>query len=152
MAGWRHKEARQSVGRKFHAGEFCQILGQRLQCQMATVSLGHWRLGTPVLGITVSLILDIPAFGHMLPAYAKCESTMSVERRVKLFRNGRNQAVRIPREFELPGEDAIIRKEGERLIIEVSPPKSLLAVLASLSSLNEDFPSIADPVPNPVDL
>jgi hypothetical protein len=26
-------------------------------------------------------------------------------RRVKLFRNGRNQAVRIPREFELPGED-----------------------------------------------
>jgi antitoxin VapB len=77
---------------------------------------------------------------------------MSVERRVKLFRNGRNQAVRIPREFELPGEDAIIRKEGERLIIEVSPPKSLLAVLARLSSLNEDFPSIADPIPNLVDL
>jgi antitoxin VapB len=77
---------------------------------------------------------------------------MSVERRVKLFRNGRNQAVRIPREFELPGEDAVMRKEGERLIIEVSPPKTLLAVLASLSSLDEDFPSIEDPVPNPVDL
>jgi antitoxin VapB len=77
---------------------------------------------------------------------------MSVERRVKLFRNGRNQAVRIPREFELPGEDAIIRKEGERLIIEVSPPNSLLGVLASLSSLNEDFPPIEDPLPNSVDL
>jgi antitoxin VapB len=77
---------------------------------------------------------------------------MSVERRVKLFRNGRNQAVRIPREFELPGEDAIIRKEGERLIIEVSPPKSLLGVLASLSSLNEDFPPIEDHLPNSVDL
>ena len=88
----------------------------------------------------------------MLPAYAKCESAMSVERHVKLFRNGRNQAVRIPREFELPGEDAVIRKEGDRLIIEVSPPRSLLAVLASLSSLSEDFPSIADPVPDPVDL
>ena len=59
---------------------------------------------------------------------------------------------RIPREFELPGEDAIIRKEGDRLIIEVSPSRSLLAVLASLSSLSEDFPSIADPVPDPVDL
>jgi antitoxin VapB len=59
---------------------------------------------------------------------------MSLERHVKLFRNGRNQAVRIPREFELPGEDAIIRKEGDRLIIGVSPPRSLLAVLASLSS------------------
>jgi antitoxin VapB len=77
-------------------------------------------------------------------AYAKCESAMSVERRVKLFRNGRNQAVRIPREFQLPGEDAIMHKEGERLIIEAYPPKSLLAVLASLSFLNEDSPSISD--------
>lgn len=47
---------------------------------------------------------------------------MSNERHVKLFKNGRNQAVRIPREFELPGEDAIMRKEGEKLIIEVAPP------------------------------
>jgi antitoxin VapB len=77
---------------------------------------------------------------------------MSVERHVKLFRNGRNQAVRIPREFELPGEDAIMRKEGDRLIIEVSPAKSLLAVLAGLSSLSEGFPSIADPGPDSVDL
>ncbi len=33
------------------------------------------------------------------------------ERHVRLFRNGRNQAVRIPREFELEGEEAIMRKE-----------------------------------------
>jgi antitoxin VapB len=74
------------------------------------------------------------------------------ERRVKLFKNGRNQAVRIPREFELPGEDAIMRKEGDRLIIEALDPKSLLAVLATLPSLEEDFPSIADLPPAPVDL
>ena len=43
---------------------------------------------------------------------------MSVERKVSLFRNGRNQAVRIPREFELPGEEAVMRKEGARLILE----------------------------------
>ena len=66
------------------------------------------------------------------------------ERHVKLFRNGRNQAVRIPREFELPGEDAIIRKEGQRLIIEPVPPKSLLAVLESLPTLDEDFSPIED--------
>ena len=77
---------------------------------------------------------------------------MSIERRVKLFKNGRNQAVRIPREFELPGEDAIMRKEGEKLIIEVAPPKSLLAILAALSPLDEDFPPIHDPIPDPVDL
>lgn len=46
---------------------------------------------------------------------------MGAERHVKLFRNGRNQAVRIPREFELPGEDAIMRKEGDRLVIELPP-------------------------------
>ena len=69
---------------------------------------------------------------------------MTPERHVKLFKNGRNQAVRIPREFELPGEDAIIRKEGKQLIIEVAPYKSLLAVLATLQPLDEDFPSIED--------
>jgi len=35
---------------------------------------------------------------------------MFPERHVKLFKNGRNQAVRISR--ELPGEDAIMRKEA----------------------------------------
>jgi antitoxin VapB len=74
------------------------------------------------------------------------------ERHVKLFKNGRNQAVRIPREFELPGEDAIMRKEGERLIIEPTPPKSLLALLSTLAPLDEDFPSVPDPVPESVEL
>jgi antitoxin VapB len=73
------------------------------------------------------------------------------ERHVKLFRNGRNQAVRIPREFELPGDDAIMRKEGQRLIIEPVPPKSLLAVLESLPTLEEDFPPIEDEPASPAD-
>ena len=76
---------------------------------------------------------------------------MKIERHVKLFKNGRNQAVRIPREFELPGEDAIMRKEGGKLIIEPAPPKSLLAILATLSPLDEEFPPIEDPVPRQVD-
>jgi antitoxin VapB len=73
-------------------------------------------------------------------------------RHVKLFKNGRNQAVRIPREFELPGDDAIIRKEGQRLIIEAAPPRSLLAVLATLQTLPEDFPPIKDHSAEPVDI
>jgi len=74
------------------------------------------------------------------------------ERRVRVFKNGRNQPVRIPREFEPPGEDAIIRKEGSGLIIEPAPPKSLLALLATLAALSEDFPPIRDLPPDPVDL
>jgi antitoxin VapB len=75
-----------------------------------------------------------------------------IERHVRVFKNGRNQAVRIPREFALPGEDAIMRKEGSRLIIEPAPPRSLLALLATLAPLSEDFPPIPDPPPDPVDL
>ncbi len=77
---------------------------------------------------------------------------MLPERHVKLFRNGRNQAVRIPREFELPGEDAVMRKDGDRLIIEPAAPKSLLALLATLAPLDEEFPPIPDAAPDPVAL
>ncbi len=55
---------------------------------------------------------------------------------MKLFRNGRNQAVRIPREFELPGNDAIM----------------LLAVLDKLSPIQEKVPIIAELATEPVDL
>jgi len=74
------------------------------------------------------------------------------ERHVRLFRNGRNQAVRIPREFELPGSDAIMRKEGERLIIEVAPPESLLSVLDRLSPIDEQFPPIVELTTDKVNL
>jgi antitoxin VapB len=77
---------------------------------------------------------------------------MSALRHVKLFRNGRNQAVRIPREFELSGEDAVIRKEGDRLVIEPAPPRSLLAVLAALEPIDETFPPIEELPHTPVEL
>jgi antitoxin VapB len=64
------------------------------------------------------------------------------ERHVRLFRNGRNQAVRIPREFELEGDEAILRKEGDRLIIEPIRKGRLLALLASLEPLKETFPDV----------
>ena len=76
---------------------------------------------------------------------------MFQERRVRLFKNGRNQAVRIPRGFELPGKNAVMRKEGEKLIVEPVQPKSLLAVLATLSPLDEAFPEIADPHPRAIE-
>ncbi len=75
---------------------------------------------------------------------------MSGERHIKIFRNGRNQAVRIPREFELAGEDALMRKESKRLIVEPMPPQSLLALLDTLAPLDEEFPPIEDAPPEPV--
>lgn len=80
---------------------------------------------------------------------------MGAERHVKLFKNGRSQAVRIPREFELPGDEAIMRKEGERLVIEPvrkAGVRALLATLATLSPIDEEWPEIDDPPAEPVDL
>ena len=77
-----------------------------------------------------------------------------MERRVSLFRNGRNQAVRIPREFELPGTEARMRKDGDQLIIESVAPRSLVDALRGLPPL--DPADRIDPVEplalDPVDL
>jgi antitoxin VapB len=78
-------------------------------------------------------------------------------RRVRLFKNGRSQAVRIPREWELPGSEAVIRKDGDRLIVSPAPKKSLLAALRQLGPLPEKdrMPPIEDFPPEaiePVDL
>lgn len=71
-------------------------------------------------------------------------------RHVRLFRNGRNQAVRIPRDMELPGEEAIMYRQGDRLIIEPVAPASLLELLATWEPLDEEFPEIEDLPPDPV--
>jgi len=72
-------------------------------------------------------------------------------RRVKLFQNGRNQAVRIPREFELPGEDALMRKDGQRLIIEPIASRSLVALLKTLSPFDDDLAPITELPTKPID-
>jgi antitoxin VapB len=69
---------------------------------------------------------------------------MSSRRRVKLFRIGGDQAVCIPRGLELPGDEVIMRKDGERLIIEPAPRRSLLALLASLEPIEDEFPEIEE--------
>lgn len=54
---------------------------------------------------------------------------MSERRRVQLFRHGRNQAVRIPVEFELPGNEATMHRDGERLMIEPVRKRGLISIL-----------------------
>lgn len=70
------------------------------------------------------------------------EANPLAERRVRLFRNGRSQAVRIPRAFELPGSEAVLRREGDRLVIEPVRPVGLLATLATLKPLAVEFPDV----------
>jgi antitoxin VapB len=74
---------------------------------------------------------------------------MSEQRHVRLFRNGRNQAVRIPVEFELPGDEAIMHRDGDRLVIVPVRKRGLVALLKTMRPLDGNFPAIADPVPPP---
>lgn len=69
-------------------------------------------------------------------------------REVKLFRNNRSQAVRIPADFEMPGDRVMIHRDGDRLILEPVRRRSLLAVLADLEPLGpeDQFPDIDDTV------
>lgn len=78
--------------------------------------------------------------------------TRAESRHVRIFRNGRNQAIRIPRELELPGNEAIVRKEGECLIIEPVKAVPLRDLLAQWAPLAEAFPEIDSLPAEPVDL
>lgn len=76
---------------------------------------------------------------------------MNTEKEVRLFRNGRNQALRIPREFELDADSAILRREGNRLIIEPVPRGGLLDLLASWAPETEGIPEPEDRPAEPVE-
>lgn len=77
-------------------------------------------------------------------------------REAKLFRNNKSQAVRIPADFELPGDRVLIHREGDRLILEPIRKRNLLEVLADLEPLGpeDQFPDIDDTLlpAKPIDL
>jgi antitoxin VapB len=59
-----------------------------------------------------------------------------------LFHNGRNQTLNIPHAFEMSSNDVVIRRDGEKLIIEPFKKRSLLELLATLEDIDEDFPNV----------
>lgn len=73
-------------------------------------------------------------------------------RHARLFRNGRSQAVRIPREFELAVSEVTIYREGQRLIIEPVPAAPLRELFAQWAPLDETFPDIENLSAEPVDI
>jgi antitoxin VapB len=83
------------------------------------------------------------------------EPPVEPARHVRLFRNGANQAVRIPKEFEFSANEAVMRKVGNSLVIEPVPPSlpergSLAAMLLALEEIRRlgpyenEFPNVDD--------
>lgn len=60
--------------------------------------------------------------------------------------------MRIPREFELPGNEALLYREGDRLILEPLGTPALLDLLGSWEAIETSWPEIDDPAPEPVEL
>lgn len=59
-------------------------------------------------------------------------------RTAKLFTNGRNQAVRLPKMFEFIGTDEVfIRKEGDSIIL--TPKRKSWLSFAELPAADDDF-------------
>ncbi|NBC95296.1 MAG: AbrB/MazE/SpoVT family DNA-binding domain-containing protein [Deinococcus-Thermus bacterium] len=78
---------------------------------------------------------------------------MDDERMVRLFRDGGRQAIPIPTEFELDADEATLRREGGRLVIEPVSRSGLLAHLRTLEPLSEPFLDVEDddaPLDEPV--
>ena len=67
---------------------------------------------------------------------------MALARRVKIFHNGRNQAVPIPREFEFECNKVLLRKCGGSIVMEPVRSAGLLATLSRLEPVEDEFPDI----------
>jgi len=71
---------------------------------------------------------------------------MAERKHVKLFRYGRNQAIFVPFEFQLPGNEVSMRRDGDRLIIEPIRKRGLIALLKTMKPVKDELPEINDPV------
>jgi antitoxin VapB len=81
------------------------------------------------------------------------EIDMGMVKHAKVFRNGRNRAIRIPVEFDFPGDDVTITKQGRRIIIEpVEPKMDLLEWLKTIEPWDEEFPDIDEGLLPPDDV
>ncbi len=70
--------------------------------------------------------------------------------RVRLVRTVNGQRLDIPPGFMLGGDEAVLRTEGDRLVVEPVAPATLLSVLSGLEDIDEDWPEIEDEVPDDV--
>ncbi len=61
----------------------------------------------------------------------------------KLFQNGQSQAVRLPKEFRLPGESVYIKKQGNAVVL-IPQTSSRDCLFESLDKFSEDYMSDRD--------
>ena len=74
-----------------------------------------------------------------LPVYLAVYTSKGIGMKTaKIFRSGNSQAVRIPKEFQLEGEEVEILKRGRTLVLRPKR-KSWVALIESLQKFTDDF-------------
>jgi antitoxin VapB len=60
-----------------------------------------------------------------------------MDRTAKLFRNGSSQAVRLPKEFRVPGREVIVKRFGDMVVLvpKVYRKQELAAALAEIGAV-----------------
>lgn len=79
------------------------------------------------------------------------DASADAGRHVRLFRNGANQAVRIPREFEFDAQEVVMKKVGNTLVLEpvtVWPQRGSAAALRMALDEIKKLGPCADPFPD----
>jgi antitoxin VapB len=66
--------------------------------------------------------------------------------RAKLFRNGRSQAVRLPKDFRLPGTEVYVKRVGNAVVL-IPIERSWEALFDSLGKFSDDFMAERDQPP-----
>jgi antitoxin VapB len=72
----------------------------------------------------------------------------SNEKTVRLFRSGRNQAVRIPKEWEFEGDEIVLRREADGRLAVLPKPQTVLAERRGTASALLAWLRTQEPVPD----
>lgn len=70
----------------------------------------------------------------------------------KIFKNGQSQAVRIPKEYRFEGDEVLIHKEGDSVILSPKPSSWHNFFESALLPSDDFMEKRADTLPQPRDL
>jgi antitoxin VapB len=73
-----------------------------------------------------------------------------VSKVAKVFKNGRSQAVRIPKEFRFDTDEVLIERMGEKLVLTPCKPrpwKTWAEYFSRRKGLSDDFPDAIEDTP-----
>jgi antitoxin VapB len=83
----------------------------------------------------------------MIDIFGIYHSASRAVKKAKLFMNGRSQAVRLPREFRMPGTEVYVERRGEEVVLRPAGAADRWARFAAAVGSRPDFPADRDRTP-----